>query len=568
MTKPFLQHHTLRLTPISPLHLGTGEDYEPTGYVISGGVLYAFDPSRAELNAIQRQELAAVAQSTGENAIQNIQRYFKKHADTFRQCAHKAVGVSKALENEYTAKIGQTVQYESKDKRVNNKLLIERTAANPLTHQPYIPGSAFKGSVRTALLDKSAIDKQPTRTLCEKKPKFHESQHKQSITDFEEERLGSFASDIMRLLKTADFMPSETVSTQIQYAVNKKKHAVIKDGKEQTAKGVTGRRETIQHGQYRAFAAECAIQHLLLEHNPRIRQPEKNLPSEKLRPFDLHQAAQTVNAYHLPRWKKENEILAQRNFVDPQWLRSTQALLDSLKTQLDSGKIMLMRLGKNGGAESKTLSPPFAQIKIMQGKGQRSTFEPHTKTVWLAAQAERETHGLLPFGWALIEIDPQGDNAALKQWCSQNSGHLADTAAIMQKLAQERQEAIERKQAQQAAAEREAAEKAAQAEVERQAQAAREAELAAMPPEDRLIAEWRQRLEDFTFDSRNQQAHTEFYQAFSQALQQAADTLDAAAQQKIAEGLAWGKISKQQPNLFAGKREKEIKAILRQLRGE
>lgn len=555
MTKPFLQHHTLRLTPISPLHLGTGEDYEPTGYVISDGILYAFDPSQAELNAVQRQELAAVAQSTGENAIQNIQRYFKKHADTFRQCAHKAVGVSKALENEYTAKIGQTVQYESKDKRVNNKLLIERTAANPLTHQPYIPGSAFKGSVRTALLD--AITRlNPPRSV-----------RSNEATKYENSVLGSFASDIMRLLKAADFMPSETVSTQIQYAVNKKKHAVIKDGKEQTAKGVTGRRETIQHGQYRAFAAECTIQHLLLEHNPRIRQPEKNLPSEKLRPFDLHQAAQAVNAYHLPRWKKENEILAQRNFVDPQWLRSTQALLDSLKTQLDSGKIMLMQLGKNGGAESKTLTN-LAQIKIMQGKGQKPAYESQTKTVWLAAQAERETHGLLPFGWALIEIDPQGDNAALKQWCSQNSGHLADTAAIMQKLAQERQEAIERKQAQQAAAEREAAEQAAQAERERQAQAAREAELAAMPPEDRLIAEWRQRLEDFTFDSRNQQAHTEFYQAFSQALQQAADTLDAAAQQKIAEGLAWGKISKQQPNLFAGKREKEIKAILRQLRGE
>lgn len=555
MTKPFLQHHTLRLTPISPLHLGTGEDYEPTGYVISDGILYAFDPSQAELNAVQRQELAAVAQSTGENAIQNIQRYFKKHADTFRQCAHKAVGVSKALENEYTAKIGQTVQYESKDKRVNNKLLIERTAANPLTHQPYIPGSAFKGSMRTALLD--AITRlNPPRSV-----------RSNEAAKYENSVLGSFASDIMRLLKAADFMPSETVSTQIQYAVNKKKHAVIKDGKEQTAKGVTGRRETIQHGQYRAFAAECAIQHLPLEHNPRIRQPEKNLPSEKLRPFDLHQAAQDVNAYHLPRWKKENEILAQRNFVDPQWLRSTQALLDSLKTQLDSGKIMLMRLGKNGGAESKTLTN-LAQIKIMQGKGQKPAYESQTKTVWLAAQAERETHGLLPFGWALIEIDPQGDNAALKQWCSQNSGHLADTAAIMQKLAQMRQETVARKQAQQAAAEREAAEKAAQAEAERQAQAAREAELAAMPPEERFIAEWQQQLDDFKFDSRNQQAHTEFYQAFSQALQQAADTLDAAAQQKIAEGLAWGKISKQQSNLFAGKREKEIKAILRQLRGE
>ena len=183
-------------------------------------------------------------------------------------------------------------------------------------------------------------------------------------------------------------------------------------------------------------------------------------------------------------------------------------------------------------------------------------------------QAERETHGLLPFGWVLIEIDPQGDNAALKQWCSQNSSHLADTAAIMQNLAQMRQEAIERKQAQQARAEREAAEKAAQAEAERQAQAAREAALAAMPPEERLIAQWQQQLENFTFDSRNQQAHTEFYQAFSQALQQAADTFERTAQQKTAEAFTWKQLSSKQAQLFAGKREKEIKAILRRLRGE
>ena len=30
----FLNRHTLHLTPLSPIHLGTGEDYEPTNYII------------------------------------------------------------------------------------------------------------------------------------------------------------------------------------------------------------------------------------------------------------------------------------------------------------------------------------------------------------------------------------------------------------------------------------------------------------------------------------------------------------------------------------------------------
>ena len=45
-----LTRHTLHLTPLSPLHLGTGEDYEPTNYLITDGVLYTFDPARAILN--------------------------------------------------------------------------------------------------------------------------------------------------------------------------------------------------------------------------------------------------------------------------------------------------------------------------------------------------------------------------------------------------------------------------------------------------------------------------------------------------------------------------------------
>lgn len=553
MAAQFLQQHHLYLTPLSPLHLGTGEDYQPTEYVISDGIMYVFDPAQATLNKAQYDELMSVAQRG--NFIE-IQKYFKKHAATFQDCAYKAIGVGRALEREYNDKLGKAVQQEGNGKKVHNQLTIECTAVNPLTHQPYIPGSVFKGSVRTALLDALTRQSPPA-----------EAPNSRSAAKYENEKLGSFASDIMRLFKTADFMPSETVSTQIQYAVNHKKQAVVKDGKIQAAKGVTGRRETIQHAQYRRFQAACAIQHLLLAHQPYIKNPERKLPNAGLQPIDLKQLAINVNTYHLSRWHKENQILEERNLVSPEWLKQARQLIDDLKPQLEQGTIMLMRLGKNGGAESKTHSR-FAQIKIMQGKGQPPKYEKQTKTVWLAAQSDKETHGLLPFGWVLIEIDPKSDNAALKQWCERNGTHLTDTAAITAALAQQRQQAAERKQAQEREQQRIEQEKQA-AEAEKQRQAAEQAAaLAAMPPEERLIAQWQQKLAEFTFDSRNQQAHNELYQAFSQALQQAAQDFDAQTQKSIAEAFSWGKISKQHPGLFAGKREKEIKALLRQLRGE
>ena len=38
-----LTTYKLKLTTLSPVHIGTGEDFEPTNYVIDAGTLYEFD---------------------------------------------------------------------------------------------------------------------------------------------------------------------------------------------------------------------------------------------------------------------------------------------------------------------------------------------------------------------------------------------------------------------------------------------------------------------------------------------------------------------------------------------
>ncbi len=55
----FLKTYRLALTPLSPIHIGCGEDFEPTNYLIdddgkSGPVLYGFDPSRQFLSDLAR----------------------------------------------------------------------------------------------------------------------------------------------------------------------------------------------------------------------------------------------------------------------------------------------------------------------------------------------------------------------------------------------------------------------------------------------------------------------------------------------------------------------------------
>ncbi|MDR1647237.1 MAG: hypothetical protein LBR88_04265, partial [Zoogloeaceae bacterium] len=60
----FLSRHMVALTPLSPIHIGCGEDFEPTNYVIDAEqkLLYGFDPSQAVLPESLTQKLGALGE--------------------------------------------------------------------------------------------------------------------------------------------------------------------------------------------------------------------------------------------------------------------------------------------------------------------------------------------------------------------------------------------------------------------------------------------------------------------------------------------------------------------------
>lgn len=72
----FLETHDLVISTLSPVHIGCGEDYEPTNYVIDGNTLYAFDPARllAELLTEQLDELLRALDD--RDPVRAAQRFF------------------------------------------------------------------------------------------------------------------------------------------------------------------------------------------------------------------------------------------------------------------------------------------------------------------------------------------------------------------------------------------------------------------------------------------------------------------------------------------------------------
>ena len=475
----FLKTYRLALTPLSPIHIGCGEDFEPTNYVIDEGVLYGFDPSRAALNDVQRGKLLDAANRA---SLQGIQQFFKDNAKIFKAQADALISVSAGVAKDYSDKFGKVANTESSGKKVFNQFFIERTSYTGQSRQPYIPGSSIKGAIRTAILDNLNQGKQPPED-CKKS------------SERLEKRLfggGEFQTSPMRLVKIADLMPApgSEPARRVLYAVNLKKTRVLdEDGKELKPKGIAARKECILHGQYRAFVADAVVPSL----DPHT--DSKNTPALELRPTDLRRIAKQSNTYNETRLKRELAVLDGRGFLNPDWKKSIEKLLDGeLKSKLAGGDAFLIRVGRYGGAESKTLTGDgVAQIKIMQGRGQPAVIQSATKTVWLAAESDSEQKHLLPFGWAVVEIDPQSDLAQLQAWCAAASKVHPDMAAKRRVFESDKLAAAKIKLEQLAKiAEQEAAKQAELAMAAQRAQA-----LAAMSPQGKLIEALRQKCDDW-----------------------------------------------------------------------
>ena len=485
---PFLTTHRLHLTPLSPLHIGCGEDFEPTNYVIDDGLLYGFDPSRAALNDLQRKQLTDVAR---RGSLAGIQRFFRDHAAAFKPHAYVVMPVCAGVEEKYKETIGKAANIEASGKPVFNKQEIERHVYTGALQQPFIPGTSFKGALRTAWLDDLNAEQRPQENTS------------RSTTAMEKRLLGGdFQTSPLRLLKVADLMPTREPEREVLFAVNRKKREVLgRDGQPLQPKGIAARKDCVLHGQYRLFVADVTLPALLQHVGASDNKGKPATPqAQQLNAHgavDMRKLARQSNAYHLQRLRRELAVLDGRGLVHPTWKNSINLLLlaqGTLGKKLSTGDAFLVRIGRYGSADSKTLTGEgVASIKIMGGKGQPPTFESTTKTVWLAAQTEGDQKHLIPFGWAVVEIDPQGDCPELQAWCQQQAQGRPSMAAMRAQLAQQRTQA----EAEKTRLHAQAQAKAAAQEAERQALEQRAQALSTLSPQGQEIEKLRQACADW-----------------------------------------------------------------------
>jgi CRISPR-associated protein Csm5 len=483
--------YRMLITPLSPIHVGTGESYEPTNYVIEDGVLHEFDTGAvmAALSDADRKALLDIGNRRPDTGmIQALQRYFFERRETLMAHAVQRIPVLPGVANLYASRVGQPANREADGKQVVNRLEIDRTSFNPVTRSPVLFGSSLKGAMRTALLDGVNGGAGLLKVEDRRTGKRRDENNQELQNRLFQYRAGKFELDPMRLVQLADAVwngEPGLPAAQIHLAVNRKKAPVVDasgDLRKSKADELYQILECVPGWRYRAFSGQVNVQLLdgLGERH------QQKIPVAPLR-FDAAQIAHACNAYYRPILASEMALMRERGYLDPTWDTTIQRALAACTAKMNRGDVFLLRVGRHSGAESVTLNG-VRNIKIMKGRDEKPEYLDAAKTFWLAADEKDQSTKLHPFGWLLVELHPMEKQAAdwpeLKTACEP---HLAAARAFKGKLA-EQQTRLEQAKAEAEAKRREEEEKARLAAEE---VAQRQARLAALTPNLRRIEEFK-----------------------------------------------------------------------------
>ena len=504
--------YRLLITPLSPVHIGTGESYEPTNYVIDDGVLHEFDTGAvmAALSEKDRTELLAIGNRRPDRTmIEALQRYFYERRLPLMALAQRRTPVVAGVERLYEKRM----KGETENRHDLNKMEIDRTASVPGKGHPVLFGSSLKGAIRTAFLntcnDKAPLNQQEQRPFDDYSRAYQqanrdemrraERQMRHSAPHMQQRLFqfspGQFQLDPFRLLSLSDASwvgESEVPATQARLAVNRKKAPVVDAQgalRKSKADDLYQLLECIPGWHYRAFAGQLTVQSLAGLDN----RHNNKLPAADLR-FDLRRIAQACNDFYRPILDEELRQLRGLGYLDADWDNTLQTMLQGQAARFQRGELFLLRVGRHSGAQSVTLNG-VRHIKIMKAQGQPAEYLDAPKTWWLAAEDKDQMRNLLPFGWLLIEVHPLDDSIPdwnpLKEACAP---YLDSARCFVEKL-QAKAAEIEEARLAAEAKRREAEEEQQRQEEEalRQAEreAARQAHLAALTSQLRQVEEFK-----------------------------------------------------------------------------
>ncbi len=540
--------YKMLITPLSPIHIGTGESYEPTNYVIEDNALHEFDTGAvmAALTEAERAKLLGIATGKPDaNMIEAVQRFFYERREPLMGHAIQHVPVLPGVAGLYAKRVGQTANREADGNKVVNRLEIDRTSFNPVNRQPLLFGSSLKGAMRTDLLNRENAGERLLKVEDRRTKKRRDENNQELQNRLFKFSPGKFELDPMRLVQLADAAWSGEPglpAAQVHLAVNRKK-VEVKDKQGNVRKSQAESKELYQilecipGWRYRAFTGQLNLQSVVGV--PAIgRNGKPQLPAVNLH-FSAKSIAQACNDFYLPILEDEIALLRERKYLGSRWGQAIRQMLNAARDKMQRSEAFLLRVGRHSGAESVTLTG-VRQIKIMKGKGEQPEYLDTAKTLWLAADTKDQATDLLPFGWLLVELQPI--NATTTDWTELKTAcepHLADARVFARKLADQQVRLNQAKATAEAKRreEAEAARIAAEQEIQRQhEEAERLAKLQQLTPNLRRIEEFKDEfaIRSSQLRGSKDKQNTDYHQRAQKLAREALESADWTAEEKRA----------------------------------
>jgi len=363
-----MSEYKLKLTAISPLHIGTGEDYEPTNFVVDDGYLYEFDEREfyKRLPQTMKDKFNQIVTKNRPDSLFQIHSLVKNNFKVAQEASRLKVPVTKGIQYDYDAKIGRMVQSEGKKgntTKVFNRFQIAKTIRLTNSGKVYIPGSSIKGALSTA---------------------YQEAYYKKGYRLWQE-NFGKPLDNIFKNLMVADTKSLQT-SSKIGYALNKERF-------EEDKQGPNNKMEVVMPGS--TFETVLKIRHYDAKSQVDFDLLKKSCNNHY---FSLFK--QSFKPYTTFKGQKVDDF-TNEYYPDDFYEKYKDFQLKENQ--------FLIRVGKHSGARAVTIEG-MREIRVkVSGGGPRrkpnkwETLEEET-TTWMFGKRERDENDLLPMGWVLCEI--------------------------------------------------------------------------------------------------------------------------------------------------------------------
>jgi CRISPR-associated protein Csm5 len=361
----FLATYKLKISTLSPVHIGCGKDYEPYEYLEDGQDIVAFTSEQlmSVIPPAERDQLIWAAM--GDRPLQAVKEFITKYKTPL--CG--------------LAGVRRTPKLAQRPKEDTARFPIERSFLDPQTGAAVLPGSSLKGALRTAWLDakpkllKVDISTDPLRLLA--------------VTDAFAANDARAIMGINRVHKSPHSYPGSdtSVSSKLKYFLE-----VIKRGGE--------------------FEAELTL-----------RQADKKIQISDPIP-SIAELTAAVNWYYLRElYYCKDYIADMKNSAHQkyggEWLEWIASEFDNdekvdpnnpakksptlggwiRKNQTENNHYFLLRIGKHSGAESITLEER-RNIKV---KYKAVSDFPLSMTLTRNDPSKPETAE--PFGWIFVRLE-------------------------------------------------------------------------------------------------------------------------------------------------------------------